>query len=175
MYERSWPGTVAPLTVDGALDGMATVASTQNFYAKQKVTVSAAGLPSLSLEVKRVTSATEMYVGPPSPSMNTRASLLGYTVALAAQVSAAEQPRSSIDPENIIRGAYADEPAVAFRVLAVDWLGNPVDFSPVSKCCPMDIDGGSASSVYAGYMDIDGGDAFSVYGGVPILDCGGSI
>jgi len=126
LYEKSWLGVVSSFTANGTLDGKVTVASTDGYSSKQKVNVTAVGLDPLYLEVKRVVSATEMYLGRPDPSMNLRTNLSAYTVALAAQISASEQPRPGIEGDSIMRAVYQEEPTVALRVIQVDRLGNEI-------------------------------------------------
>lgn len=126
LFEKKWPLVIQSFTADGTMSGLVTVASTDDFRAKQLVHISAAGLDTLELEVKRVISATELYVGEPGRRMETRTDVSDYTTALAAQITAHEQPRPAIQPNQILRAVYAEEPAVAFRVLSVDVQGNPI-------------------------------------------------
>lgn len=127
MTEKRWL-LVAPqaFTTNGGSFGQIQVASTKGLHVKQYVVITATGLDPLQLEIKRVVDATTFWVGPKG-NIGDRTDLSLYTVALSASVYAPEQPRVNIDPKEIVRATYEEEPSVAWRVLPVDELGNPID------------------------------------------------
>ena len=128
LYEKRWPTNIESFTLNGGSDGLITVSDTTGFFVSQIVFISATGLPQLELKVKRVISATQLYVGPNGSNSNidTRTNVSAYTVALNAQIYATEQLRPNIQENYITRAVYQEEPAVALRVIQVDKLGNPV-------------------------------------------------
>src|ERR1035437_9154021 len=115
-------------TADGTVDGLITVADATEYKVKQLVFLSASSLPDLDqIEIKRVISATQMYVGPKGGSIDSRTDISAYTVVLGAAVTANEQLRPSIPNESINRAVYEEEPTVALRSILVDELGNDYD------------------------------------------------
>ena len=119
------PPTV--FTADGDSDGTVKVANASLFTVKQHVHINATGLPTLVLEVKRITDAVTLYVGPIKGSIETRQDLSLYTVASGANISANEQNRPNIPEQAVERATYQDEPVVARRVFVVDKLGDAID------------------------------------------------
>jgi len=112
-------------TADGTTDGLITVADATEYKVKQLVILSATSLPDLDqIEIKRVDSKTQMYVGPKGGSIDARTNISAYTVALGAAIIANEQIRTPIPQESIQRAVYEEEPTVALRVMPVDELGN---------------------------------------------------
>jgi hypothetical protein len=134
--ERLWQ-RIEPVnfTADGGENGTVTVDSVGCFKVKQKVVISAVGLPDLVLQVKKIPSYTTILVGPfnkknnpndRDQSLKTRTNISAYTVALVSNIRAAEQKRYHIDPKFIMEWAYEREPAVALRNLLVDKVGFPI-------------------------------------------------
>lgn len=118
-------------TADGTADGLITVTDATEYKVKQLVYLSANSLPDLdNIEIKRVVSSTQLYVGPKNGSIDTRVDISAYTVALSAAITANEQIRPSIPNESINRAVYEEEPTVALRVFPVDELGN--DYTPAN-------------------------------------------
>lgn len=123
--ERRW-AAIAPraFVADGDGNGTVQLADTYPFKVKQQVDLVATGLPEITLEVKRVISATLLYVGPIGASIDARSDISAYTVLLGATISADEQERSSIPEQKIPRLGFEEEPVVAHRVFPVDTTGN---------------------------------------------------
>lgn len=128
----------ALFTANGTSGGIVTVADTGNFFVKQIVSISATGLDTLTLQVKRVLSATQLIVGPTPQdtiagpnrnSMKVYSDISAYTVALSARIVADEQIRQNIPMEEVIRASYMEEPAVALRNILVDNYGKFYDTS----------------------------------------------
>jgi hypothetical protein len=113
-----------PFTADGTSEGLIIIADAIDFKVKQKVIVSATGQLDAQLIVKRVLSATTLVVGPAASNMDVFANLLAYTVVAGAKIHADAQTRPPIPEKELIRAAFAEEPANAFRTMAVDQLGN---------------------------------------------------
>ena len=128
FWERQGP---VAFTVAGEEDGLITLDSVICFKVKQTVSIKAIGLPTLQLEVKRVISATQLYVGPrqaipkENRSLKTRTDLTAYTPALMASIQAVEQSKTKLPPNDIIQGVYEHEPTVAIRTHLVDKIGQP--------------------------------------------------
>ena len=136
---------VAPqlLTANGGSDGLITVADTSFFKVKQEVIVSANTLPNLDqIEVKRIVSATAMYVGPKGGNIDSRVNVSSYTTALSAKIFANEQKRPSIPFEEYTRAVYDEEPIVADRVVAVDKYGQ---YYTIDNPLPVELSDGSIS------------------------------
>jgi hypothetical protein len=113
--------------VDGTATGLITILDASEFKVKQLVHLAANTLPNLDLEIKRVISATQLYVGPKGGSIDARTDISAYTVALGANIFANEQLRPSIPNESINRAVFEEEPTNAHRVFLVDELGNDYD------------------------------------------------
>lgn len=129
---------VAPvaLTSNGTAGGIVTIADTSPFFVKQIVALNATGLTSLTLQVKRILSPTQMLVGPTPQdtiagpnrnSMKVYSDISAYTTALSATIGADEQIRQPILEEEVIRATYMEEPAVALRNYLVDGFGRGYD------------------------------------------------
>lgn len=132
--ERFWEsqGPFA-FTADGTDGGLITISSGHCLKTKQKVVVSATGEPNLPLQVKRVISPTQLYVGPirtnqvtgnTANNLKTRADISAYTVAKAASIRAEEQGKliPTMIP-HILQAVYEQEPTVALRNMWVDKYG----------------------------------------------------
>lgn len=139
VFEKRWPQNAELFTANGTIDGKITVSSTVGFFVGQKVQILSVNpsVERLSLQIKAVTSSTELFVGPDTNSLTkdskdrgrsiyARTDLTSFTVADSAQVFANEQDRPAFGSEVVIRAVYQEEPAVALRVLSVDKFGNPV-------------------------------------------------
>lgn len=127
-YEKRW-AAVPPqnFTANGTDTGKITVADASLFKVKQQVIVVSNTQTNLNLQVQRIDTATELYVGPPGSSISTRTDISAYTTADAANIYAIEQPRSSVPEEQVERLTYEEEPTVARRVVLVDKIGNKID------------------------------------------------
>lgn len=127
--ETKW-GAVAPklFTANGTTLGIVTVASTSGFKVKQVVVISQNLLPDLQLQVKRVTSPTQLIVGPIPTKVGQslltfRTDISAYTVAGGAFIYSAEQDKVKIKPDDIEQAIYDQEPTVAMRSVLVDQFG----------------------------------------------------
>jgi hypothetical protein len=125
--EKTWMAAPPQLfTADGGSVGQVTVADTAGFHVKALAILTSATLPSLNVQIKRVVSKTQMYVGTTnSPLQNHALDISAYTVADGASVSMAEQVKTSLRPDDIVQAAYENDPIVAWRTLSVDQYGNP--------------------------------------------------
>ena len=123
FWERQGP---VAFSANGGEDGLVTLSSVICFKVKQSVSIKAIGLPTLQLEVKRVISATQLYVGPrqsvpqKNRSLKTRSDLSAYTTALSASIQAVEQSKAKVPPNDIIQAVYEHEPTIAIRTMMVD-------------------------------------------------------
>jgi len=131
MYEKRLKAVPPQLfTADGTNNGKITVADASLFRVKQRVIIESSTQTSSIFEVKRVESATELYVGPYSDHQKKatildRSDMSQYLVADLAKISAEEQMRPQIPQQEIERITYEEEPVVARRSFLVDTLGNP--------------------------------------------------
>lgn len=125
--EKTW-STVPPqaFTANGGAIGQVQVADTAGFRVKALVTISAPGLPSINLQVKRVVNNTDLFVGDPAKPINNHAvDLSAYTVAGSAQITQFEQDKTKLRPDDMDQATYETDPIVAWRTLNVDQYGNP--------------------------------------------------
>ena len=113
--------------VDGNVYGLVSVINTKLFKVKQIVMLQNSSGNAVQLEVKRIESATNMYVGPVGGSIDKRYDTSLFTVVLGAFVYAEEQQRPKIPEQEVERNTYEEEPVVARRVILVDPLGNSID------------------------------------------------
>ncbi len=125
-------------TANGTTNGVITVAANACalFKVKQKVYVSAVGLPDLYLEIKEIDNEENIQVGPIPGTLNApngnsgisaRTDISAYTLALGAAIFADEQKRPSIDNIEIVRATYSEEPTCAVRSILVDECGDLVN------------------------------------------------
>lgn len=125
-------------TANGTANGVITIATgaCSLFKVKQKVLITATGLPTLLLEIKEIDSQDNIQVGPIAgtlltPGANTgisaRTDLSAYTILLGAAVSADEQKRPAIDFAELQRAMYDEEPSVAQRSILVDECGDRIN------------------------------------------------
>lgn len=144
VTERKRDGFVAPLTANGTSSGLVTINSSfiKFIFVKQQITLLSNTQPKLTLEVKRVISPTQFYVGPVNGGIGERTNISAYLVSDGAQISVGLQDRPNIKPNDIMRSVYAEEPAVAIRTLSVDYLGRPYD---VDNPVPVRLSDGSIS------------------------------
>lgn len=131
MIEGNW-NAVAPqtLTADGSAQGLVYVADTAGFRTKQVASLKATSLPDLPVQVKRVLSSTLLIVGAVDQKIAAWKPLdiSAYTVALGANIEAAEQTRTATPPDKDHYNAiYESDPVIADRVVQVDKYGNFYD------------------------------------------------
>jgi hypothetical protein len=115
------------LTVDGNIYGLISVINTKLFKVKQIVMLQNSSGNAVQLEIKRIESTTNMYVGPIGGSIDKRYDTSIFTVASGAFVFAEEQMRPKIPEQEVERNTYEEEPVVARRVVLVDALGEKID------------------------------------------------
>lgn len=126
--ERIWTSKGPILfNSDGGADGSVIIADVCGFKVKQQVVISAVSLPDLTLEIKRVVSATKLIVGPKvtTGKLIARADLSLYTLANLATIRAEEQPKVRVPPNDVIQAVYEQEPTIAMRTIGVDCIGEP--------------------------------------------------
>jgi len=128
-------------TADGTANGVVTIAGNacSLFKVKQKVILTATGLPNLLLEIKEIDGNDNIQVGPIAGTLNVnnnpniqsqntgisaRTNISAYTVGLGAAIFADEQKRPSIDMIEIQRAVYSEEPTCAQRGILVDDCGD---------------------------------------------------
>lgn len=115
-----------PITADGTVDGVITVASTYCFKVGQKV-LFIQGSDRLLVKIQRVISETQFIAIDASKSIITHdkldmsSFLSGSTVSLIDNNRLNYRP--TIDLNEISRQIYEEEPTVAIRSHMVDWLG----------------------------------------------------
>jgi len=150
-FERTIPA-VAPtaFTADGSAFGVVTVADTIGVKVKQIIVLCATGLPPLSLQVKRVLSATQFIVGPNGLiSPDNFKNISAYTLAAGAYFYAQEQNKANIPDADHYKAIYEMDPTVADRVIPVDPYGNlygpdnpiPVQFDGTIEASVVEIKG----------------------------------
>jgi hypothetical protein len=139
MYEKRLPAvSIRAFTSDGGTLGRILTTQAQDFKVKQQVILNSNTAGQSRLEVKRVESATVLYVGPISTPITARSDISNYLVADSASIQADEQPRPTIPEQEIERLTYEEEPTVARRTVLVDALGNKYsDTNPL----PVQVDG----------------------------------
>lgn len=133
-------GAVGPVlfTANGAVNGTVTVVSTSRFKVKAGVTVTAAAMPTLNLEVKRVVSKTQMILGYPGKIDGGTVNLSAYTTALGSAVYQGQIDRPNVPADDQRRATYEQEPTLARRVIQVDEFG---EFYTTENPFPVQIDG----------------------------------
>lgn len=144
VTERKRDGFIAPLTANGTSSGLVTINSSfiKFIFVKQQISLFSNTQPRITLEVKRVISPTQFYVGPVNGGIGERANISAYLVSDGAQISVGLQDRPNIKPNDIMRSVYAEEPAVAIRTMNVDYLGRPYD---VDNPVPVRLSDGSVN------------------------------
>lgn len=132
------------LTSDGSANGLVQVADITGFYVKQKVSIKSNTQPSQLFEIKRFDSLTSFYVGPlpPQGGIEKRSNISAYLVADGAVISAEEQDRPGIKPDEHERAVYAEEPIVAKRTIQVDQFGR---YYTVDNPMPVQLSDGSVN------------------------------
>lgn len=122
MIERKWPA-VAPVafTANGTAQGKITVTSASGFKVKMQVILQHPTLGKTNLEIKRVPSPTTIELGPTGADISARTDLSAWDNT--SIIFAVEQPRPKINPADMDRASFEEEPTVARRVFAVDEFG----------------------------------------------------
>jgi hypothetical protein len=134
MLEKRWPAVgPLPFALQGTTNGIIYLHTVLGLYVKQQIHLLDPTIPTtppLTVQIKRVvgfdsldfTDFPYIEVGPLNGGIGMRTDVSAY--GLLSSVFAPEQPRSSIPLQEIERAIYADEPAVARRVVEVDPEGN---------------------------------------------------
>lgn len=128
--ERKWAAVPATaFTADGTQFGIVTVADTIGFKVKQLVILKQPSLGPTELQVKYVISNTQLVVGPGDNKVGPQyfQSIVGYTVAGGAVISAVVQDKSQIPDKDHYLAVYETDPIVADRSILVDPYGNFYD------------------------------------------------
>jgi hypothetical protein len=125
--EKKWLAVSAQsFTSDGTQYGVVTINDTHGFKTKQLVFLSAATLPIINAQVKRVVSQTQLIVGPSDNKVDISdwINISAYTVALNASIAAVEQDKMVLIPDkDHYQAIYEADPTVADRVILVDQYG----------------------------------------------------
>lgn len=121
--ERKYLFVSADFLLDGTSKGEVFVSSTVGFFVKQRVILSSTTQPNLNLEVKRVDEST-IHLGPADQPITERSNLTAYKASELAKITAFEQQKNTIKPEDFEQWLYEREPVVAKRVIPVDQWGN---------------------------------------------------
>lgn len=124
--EKRWEGVSQAFTANGTQKGVVQVADATGFFAKQQVSLYSNTQSRTVYEVKRVY-PTEIWVGLVGTGIDRYEDVSAYTVADSATITANEQVKPSIKPEDILQAVYQRDPAAALRNLLVDKFGNPFD------------------------------------------------
>ena len=129
ITEKKW--TQVPkvaLIGNGDKTGIVNVPDSSNYYVNQVVSLSTDGTNdnATNYQVDQVWGPTVIYVRLVNQAFGSRADTSAYTVAGGATITAAKQTRPNIVSDEVIRAVFAEEPAVAFRVLNVDTQGNKI-------------------------------------------------
>lgn len=120
---------VAPrnLLLDGTTEGRLSVAGACQLKVGQKFTLKSNTQPPIQVKITQFIDELTFFVGAHNKSVNDRVDVSAYLVADGANIFACKQPRPSIPPDDAIRGAYSEEPAMAFRNLLVDECGKALN------------------------------------------------
>jgi len=125
MMERSWPA-VGPVAfiAQGTARGRITIASTAGFRVKMEVILTHPTLPSVTVEIKRVLSASHLILGPTDKGIDAYTDVSAYNTDTT--IASTAQRRPNIPLQELERASYEEEPVVAKRVIQVDELGMPL-------------------------------------------------
>jgi len=132
------------LTANGSADGLITVASTYRIKVGQVLTFKSSSVAIRLAKVKRVISTTQFVVIDPKDPVTTlnKLDMSDLLIADTATVELTQDKRPVIELLEIQRQIYEEEPTVALRTHAVDWLGRSYSRSnPV----PVELSDGSIS------------------------------
>lgn len=118
--------TAKLLTSNGTSGGVVTIADTSIFQEQQVVKIAGTAKPTITVQIQRINSATQMIVGPINSAPPTVTNISTYTVAAASNISADEQQKRVRGGDSVIISQFQPGPAVAQRNLIVDPLGVPI-------------------------------------------------
>lgn len=152
-------------TSDGTANGQLTVADTRLFCVGQVIKLLSDTQQPYLLKIKRIPNLHTILVGLPTKPIQDRADISAYTVVDNATIAAAEQERPSVPEQEIERLTYAEEPAVARRVIPVNPFGEfvnqsedgivPQEFDDVILTRDIDGDVTDAKFYFAGALIAD--------------------
>lgn len=124
-FEKRWASVpVTAFVADGTQEGLVTVLDSTAFFVKQRVKIGSNTQGTSNFEIKRII-GNLIFVGPQNTNLRTKSDLSAYLVADSAFISAEEQPRPNIPPDDVWRAVYEEEPTVAIRSHLVDEYGDP--------------------------------------------------
>tara|TARA_R110000868_G_C10973188_1_gene771590 strand:+ start:107967 stop:108647 length:681 start_codon:yes stop_codon:yes gene_type:complete len=125
--EKKWEqfGPVS-FTADGSSEGLITIKCTIGLHTKQVIQLKSDTEQKVNLEVKKVLSLTKFLVGPKGGRMDCYEDVSMFLVSENAVIKAEQAERPKIQPHEIERATFEEEPAVARRSLLVDFLGKPI-------------------------------------------------
>lgn len=120
---------VAPilLVTNGGTEGQITLATTLGLFVKQLAQLKATGVTTLTVQIKRVLSLTQILVGLPGNPLDHRVNVSAFTTALGANLSCTLQDKSTLPMESRLFASYIQEPSNSWRVTPVDSFGNSFD------------------------------------------------
>jgi len=131
LTERKWLLVTPPqlLTSNGNQAGEVSVSDISLFRVKQKVVLkSLTQEDTIDLEIKRIIYPYKMIIGKIG-DIGLKENLSAFLTTDLATIEAIEQPRPSIDPTNVLRSAYEEEPLMSFRTSLIDKYGQRFDES----------------------------------------------
>lgn len=152
--EKRWAAVSQAFTADGTLQGVVPVADSSGFFAKQTVSIISDTQPRQDFQVKRVYPG-QIWVGLTTTGIMNYIDVSAYKLADHAVITANEQVKPTLKPDEIWQAVYQFDPAVAIRGLGVDENGNP--WGPNN---PMPV---SASSGGGGIVPSKYGDVKATY------------
>lgn len=120
--------TPTALTADGTVNGIITVANTYCLKVGQCVLFKQ-GATLFKAKIQKVISETQFIVIDAGESITTKNKLDMSSFLAGSTVELQESKRPVIDLLEIQRQVYEEEPTVALRTHAVDWLGRSYDAS----------------------------------------------
>lgn len=125
--KRLYAVSSQPLTADGTAQGNIQVDDACNLFVVGHIVILKSDTqPMIRLKIKRMPDDTTLLLGPENTNVRSFSDVSAYTVADNATIEAEEQNRPSVPEQEIERLTYAEEPAVARRVVLVDHCGNMI-------------------------------------------------
>lgn len=122
--ERTWDEVPAVLlTVDGTTQGVIQVTDTAGFFFGMQALLKN-NSTQLTVFIKRVVDKNTLWVGGNKSGLDHNLDVSAFTVASVSNISAAEQPKSTVPMEARLLATYETDPIDAWRVRPVDPYGN---------------------------------------------------
>ena len=147
-YERKWP-TIIIMGIS-VVDSKITVSTTAGLHTKMQASLSAPGQPVLDVEIKRVVSDTQFYVGSSDTGILDYYKQAALAPYIGGTFSAWEQNRNPMGAEIVLRAVYDEEPAVALRTIMVDEFGQHLN---AANPLPITFDGSISVGTVAVALD----------------------